>query len=224
MNSFQGEVETLAKRTAEIEVEEKKLHYKNMVTILFEELQAMGQIIKEQTQLRRSYLLQKADRLCDASALAQASVAPIGLNTPRIENNDNKDNNNSDDYFMYSDDEDDEFIERNDGDEEIATFKLENQQLARRQLQSDAEEIRMVEARMLEITRMMSTVSTQILDQHEEIEHLFEKAQESHKNMEDANISLQKANQSSADSRICMLLFLLGASFILLFNEWYSEQ
>ncbi|XP_047159131.1 syntaxin-81 [Vigna umbellata] len=78
------------------------------------------------------------------------------------------------------------------------------------------------ETKMVEMSALNHLMSTHVLQQAQQIEHLYEQAIEATKNVELGNKELSHAIQRNSSSRTFLLLFLFVLTFSILFLDWYS--
>ncbi|BAU02799.1 hypothetical protein LR48_Vigan10g020800 [Vigna angularis] len=78
------------------------------------------------------------------------------------------------------------------------------------------------ETKMVEMSALNHLMSTHVLQQAQQIEHLYEQAIEATKNVELGNKELSQAIQRNSSSRTFLLLFLFVLTFSILFLDWYS--
>nr|AFK37975.1 unknown [Lotus japonicus] len=78
------------------------------------------------------------------------------------------------------------------------------------------------ETKMVEMSALNHLMSTHVLQQAHQIEHLYEQAVEATKNVELGNKELSQAIQRNTSSRTFLLLFLFVLTFSILFLDWYS--
>lgn len=77
------------------------------------------------------------------------------------------------------------------------------------------------EASLLEISQLQSELIRHLAQQTEMVEQLYEDAVGSVAEVKRANEQLTKARERGKDGRLFLLIFILGASFSLLFLDWY---
>ncbi|MQL96887.1 hypothetical protein Taro_029555 [Colocasia esculenta] len=76
------------------------------------------------------------------------------------------------------------------------------------------------ETKMVEMSALNHLMSTHVLQQAQQIEHLYEQAVEATKNVESGNKELSQAIQRNSSSRTFLLLFLFILTFSVLFLDW----
>ncbi|KAG9317564.1 snare protein syntaxin 18/UFE1 [Chiua virens] len=130
-----------------------------------------------------------------------AAVKPLG-STPSVEN---------------SDDDDDE-LELTES--QILQFESENATILR-SVQDTLESVQQAEARLTDISNLQMELITHLTRQTELTEQLYEDAIATTSTVEKGNVQLREARRRAKDSRIFILVFLIGASLSLLFLHMY---
>ncbi|GAV56808.1 Syntaxin-18_N domain-containing protein [Cephalotus follicularis] len=90
------------------------------------------------------------------------------------------------------------------------------------ELTSLLDAVRQTETKMVEMSALNHLMSTHVLQQAQQIEHLYEQAIEATKNVDLGNKELSQAIQRNSSSRTFLLLFLFVLTFSILFLDWYS--
>ncbi|EKX43222.1 syntaxin 18 [Guillardia theta CCMP2712] len=106
--------------------------------------------------------------------------------------------------------------------EEQEMLKEENERL-QEELDSELEQMVRMEGEIAKVTAMCEVASQKIMEQATEIDALYENVVHAVEDIDAGNIQLQKASEATVFSRFFMLIFLLLASFILLFLHWYMD-
>ena len=121
--------------------------------------------------------------------------------------------------------EDDEVI----AEEEIgidegarAQLVLENEAL-QKELECVVEQAREAEQSVLHLSTLSHIFSTKVDEQSHEIARLHESAEQTSENLTKGNNYLDSAAKHSRDFRLYALVFLLSASFSLLFLDWFYD-
>jgi len=84
------------------------------------------------------------------------------------------------------------------------------------------DQVREAEKKILEISTLQQLFSTKVMEQAKQIEELYDTAVQSTMNVDSGNKMLVKTKQDMVGFRLYMLVFLIMASFILLFLHWYD--
>lgn len=148
-----------------------------------------------------------------SSNLASSLAATIGVNSnwnePRPPN-----------YSMtpVEDIEDDDEYELTAS--QIMQFEDENAAILRN-VQDTLAAVQQAESRLLEISQLQTELITHLAHQTELTDQLFEDAIATTSTMEKGNEELREAKRRGKDNRLYILIFLIGASFSLLFLHYY---
>jgi syntaxin 18 len=103
---------------------------------------------------------------------------------------------------------------------QLHVFESENAALLRT-VQSDIAALQQAESRLLEISALQSELVVHLTQQTELTDQLYEDAIASTDLVQRGNLQLKEARRRSKDSRLFILVFLIGASFALLFLHYY---
>ncbi|EJT45712.1 hypothetical protein A1Q2_00918 [Trichosporon asahii var. asahii CBS 8904] len=104
---------------------------------------------------------------------------------------------------------------------QLQEFESENSALLEH-MQSQLDSVLSAEKSLVEISQMQAELVRHLTQQTEMVDLLYDQAVASVGQMGDANRELRKARENSGQSRLMLLVFLLGMSFALLFLNWYS--
>ncbi|KAK1236738.1 hypothetical protein PQX77_000094 [Marasmius sp. AFHP31] len=115
-------------------------------------------------------------------------------------------------------DEDDDDLELSSS--QIQQFEMENENLLRN-VQDKLEAVQQAESRLLEISALQAELITHLTAQTELSEQLYEDAIATTSTVEKGNEQLREAKRRTKDSRLFILVFLIGASMSLLFLHYY---
>ncbi|OWZ75729.1 syntaxin 18 [Cryptococcus neoformans Bt85] len=105
--------------------------------------------------------------------------------------------------------------------EQIRAFESENNALLEH-MSSTLSSVLSAEASLLEISQLQSELVRHLAQQTEVVEQLYEDAVGSVAEVKRANEQLTMARERGKDGRLFLLIFILGASFSLLFLDWYA--
>ena len=119
--------------------------------------------------------------------------------------------------WLVEDDEDDE-IELSAS--QIMQFETENASILKN-VQDTLESVQQAEARLRDISTLQMELVTRLTQQTELTDQLFEDALTATSTVEKGNEQLKEAKRRAKDGRIFILVFLIGASFSLLFLHYY---
>jgi syntaxin 18 len=116
------------------------------------------------------------------------------------------------------DDDDDDEIELSQS--QIMQFETENANILRA-VQDTLESVQQAESRLMDISALQMELVTHLTRQTELTDQLYEDAIATTSTVEKGNIQLREAKRRAKDSRMFILLFLIGASLSLLFLHYY---
>lgn len=119
----------------------------------------------------------------------------------------------------------DEMEEDDDDDIELTAsqiqqFEDENATILR-SVQDTLASVQQAESRLMEISVLQSELITHLTQQTELTDQLYEDAIATTSTMEQGNEQLKEAKRRGKDSRLYILVFLIGASLSLLFVHYY---
>ena len=149
-----------------------------------------------------------------SSNLASSLAATIGVNSSW---------NETKPSYITTPTED---IEEEDEDEleltasQIMQFEDENAAILRN-VQDTLASVQQAESRLLEISQLQTELITHLTHQTELTDQLFEDAIATTSTMDKGNEELREARRRGKDSRLYILVFLIGASLSLLFLHYY---
>ncbi|KAL5483994.1 hypothetical protein EMCRGX_G020420 [Ephydatia muelleri] len=105
--------------------------------------------------------------------------------------------------------------------DERKEFEQENLQLFEA-LDSLVDEVRQIEGKVIEISRLQEIFTEKVLEQASELDKIEVSAVQSGVNVKDGNEQVRSAIKNKASIRLWILFVLVMCSFSLLFLEWYS--
>jgi len=88
-------------------------------------------------------------------------------------------------------------------------------------VQDTLESVQLAESRLMDISALQMDLVTHLSRQTELTDQLYEDAIATASTVDKGNIQLREARRRAKDSRIFILLFLIGASLSLLFLHYY---
>lgn len=115
-------------------------------------------------------------------------------------------------------DDDEEEIELSQS--QILQFESENANILRT-VQDTLESVQLAESRLMDISALQMELVTHLTRQTELTDQLYEDAIATTSTVEKGNVQLREAKRRAKDSRLFILLFLIGASLSLLFLHYY---
>ncbi|KAL1921929.1 uncharacterized protein VTP21DRAFT_10571 [Calcarisporiella thermophila] len=105
--------------------------------------------------------------------------------------------------------------------QEKSLLQLENDAIMR-ELETTADQVKEAERALLEVSTLQSALASHLAVQTQQINTLHAEALANTERMQEGNIHLTRARQRNADTRKWVLLFLIIASAVLLFLDWYD--
>ncbi|XP_061788776.1 syntaxin-18 [Nerophis lumbriciformis] len=106
--------------------------------------------------------------------------------------------------------------------EEIQMFEQENQRLVS-EMNSLVDEVRQIEGKVVEISRLQEIFSEKVLHQETEIDNIHHLVVGATENVKEGNEDIREAIKNNAGFRVWILFFLVMCSFSLLFLDWYDS-
>lgn len=106
--------------------------------------------------------------------------------------------------------------------EEIQVFEQENQRLVS-EMNSLVDEVRQIEGKVVEISRLQEIFTDKVLQQEKEIDNIHELVVGTTENVKEGNEDIREAIKNNAGFRVWILFFLVMCSFSLLFLDWYDS-
>ncbi|KAG6335332.1 hypothetical protein ID866_3764 [Astraeus odoratus] len=149
-----------------------------------------------------------------SSVLVSGFAATIGAATHRTTDS----NRNSASIASTDDETDNEDIELTQS--QILQFETENANILR-SVQDTLESVQQAEARLMDISNLQMELVTHLTRQTELTDQLYEDAMATTSTVEKGNVQLREARRRAKDSRLFVLVFLVGASLSLLFLHFY---
>ncbi|XP_063779429.1 syntaxin-18 isoform X2 [Pseudophryne corroboree] len=106
--------------------------------------------------------------------------------------------------------------------EEIQMFEQENQRLVS-EMNSLFDEVRQIEGKVVEISRLQEIFTEKVLQQETEIDNIHQLVVSATENIREGNEDIREAIKNNAGFRVWILFFLVMCSFSLLFLDWYDS-
>ncbi|XP_034095503.1 syntaxin-18 isoform X2 [Gymnodraco acuticeps] len=106
--------------------------------------------------------------------------------------------------------------------EEIQMFEQENQRLVS-EMNSLVDEVRQIEGKVVEISRLQEIFAEKVLHQETEIDSIHQLVVGTTENVKEGNEDIREAIKNNAGFRVWILFFLVMCSFSLLFLDWYDS-
>uniref|UniRef100_A0A8D0GTM9 Syntaxin-18 n=1 Tax=Sphenodon punctatus TaxID=8508 RepID=A0A8D0GTM9_SPHPU len=106
--------------------------------------------------------------------------------------------------------------------EEIQMFEQENQRLVG-EMNSLFDEVRQIEGKVVEISRLQEIFTEKVLQQETEIDNIHQLVVGATENIKEGNEDIREAIKNNAGFRVWILFFLVMCSFSLMFLDWYDS-
>ncbi|KAK7944444.1 hypothetical protein WMY93_000172 [Mugilogobius chulae] len=106
--------------------------------------------------------------------------------------------------------------------EEIQMFEQENQKLVS-EMNSLVDEVKQIEGKVVEISRLQEIFAEKVLQQETEIDNIHQLVVGATENVKEGNEDIREAIKNNAGFRVWILFFLVMCSFSLLFLDWYDS-
>ncbi|XP_039607410.1 syntaxin-18 [Polypterus senegalus] len=106
--------------------------------------------------------------------------------------------------------------------EEIQMFEQENQRLVS-EMNSLVDEVRQIEGKVVEISRLQEIFAEKVLQQETDIDNIHQLVVGATENVKEGNEDIREAIKNNAGFRVWILFFLVMCSFSLLFLDWYDS-
>uniref|UniRef100_A0AAY4B8U8 Syntaxin-18 n=1 Tax=Denticeps clupeoides TaxID=299321 RepID=A0AAY4B8U8_9TELE len=104
----------------------------------------------------------------------------------------------------------------------VFQFEQENQRLVS-EMNSLVDEVRQVEGKVVEISRLQEIFAEKVLQQETEINNIHQLVVGATENVKEGNEDIREAIKNNAGFRVWILFFLVMCSFSLLFLDWYDS-
>ncbi|KAG9305509.1 hypothetical protein G9A89_006479 [Geosiphon pyriformis] len=115
----------------------------------------------------------------------------------------------------------DDDIEQHLTAEQKMMLELENETMMK-ELEFTLSQVNKAEQALLEISNLQSVLSNHLAVQTQQTDRLYAEAIATTSRVQEGNLMLTKARQRASDARKWILIFLILASFVLLFLDWYD--
>uniref|UniRef100_A0A8D0KPR7 Syntaxin-18 n=1 Tax=Salvator merianae TaxID=96440 RepID=A0A8D0KPR7_SALMN len=106
--------------------------------------------------------------------------------------------------------------------EEVQMFEQENQRLVG-EMNSLFDEVRQIEGKVVEISRLQEIFTEKVLQQEVDIDNIHHLVVGATENIKEGNEDIREAIKNNAGFRVWILFFLVMCSFSLLFLDWYGS-
>ncbi|CAO3644380.1 unnamed protein product [Cunninghamella echinulata] len=226
------------------------IHHSNIIWLLNKLLTDVSKLQRDQQEIRLTRELEKSENhlfnsttpssmkkdIHSSTNNTSSSSSPLGINwkptkstvtTTTIINNNNNNNNiplstipPQDQELIYAHDDMDDF-EQQLSQEQIQLLEKENETMLE-EMNGTLNQVKQAEKALLEISALQTQLTNHLAVQTMQTDQLYGDSLATNEKVEQGNLQLQQARERNRGTRKFMLAFLLGASFVLLFLDWYS--
>lgn len=147
-------------------------------------------------------------------------VSSIGLPSPSLSTNSPRPDSSSAVQSLDDEFDDDDYDDMELSASQIQQFESENANILR-SVQDTLASVQQAEARLMDISALQTELVAHLTKQSEITDQLYEDAIATTASMEKGNVQLKEAKRRAKDSRLYILVFLIGASLALLFLHYY---
>ncbi|ORX61791.1 hypothetical protein DM01DRAFT_1332369 [Hesseltinella vesiculosa] len=120
-----------------------------------------------------------------------------------------------------ADDEDDDELLRDLSAEQLQVLEKENESMLE-EMNSTLNEVHQAEKALVEISTLQTQLANHLAAQTIQTDQLYGDSLATNERMEQGNVQLLQAKERNKGTRKFMVIFLFGASLVLLFLDWYS--
>ncbi|KAL5527405.1 hypothetical protein ACEPAG_6196 [Sanghuangporus baumii] len=147
-------------------------------------------------------------------------ASSIGLPSPSLSSTSPRLDSSSAGPSLDDDDDDDDDDDLELSASQIQQFESENANILR-SVQDTLASVQQAESRLMDISALQTELVAHLTKQSEITDQLYEDAISTTASMEKGNVQLKEAKRRAKDSRLYILVFLIGASLALLFLHYY---
>ncbi|KAI8367021.1 hypothetical protein EDC96DRAFT_462202 [Choanephora cucurbitarum] len=183
------------------------VHRSGMTWLLNQQLMQVSQIQKDQQEIRLTREIEKSENQLSKSTYAEAqplpeqsSSSPPPPSEPEFEDNP---------------------FEQELTSEQMQILEKENSTMLE-ELSNTLNQVKNAEKALLEIATLQTQLTNHLAAQTIQTDRLYADAIATTNRVEQGNTQLISARERNRSSRKFMVAFLVGASFVLLFLDWYS--
>ncbi|KAF9901644.1 hypothetical protein EC991_005831 [Linnemannia zychae] len=158
----------------------------------------------------------------DTNSTSTPSLSASGINGAGGTRSDlAKGISSSHDYHSRQGPADEQDFEQGLTAQERQMLEMENENIVRK-LETELNQVRQLETSMIELSTLHSTIQEHLEIQTQQTNRLHDEAQAAINHIDAGNEQLIKAGKRNNSTRKWILFFLILASFVLLFLDWYD--
>ncbi|XP_053560121.1 syntaxin-18 [Bombina bombina] len=205
-NAILDFIEDYLKRVCKLYSEQRAIRVKRVV-----DKKRLSKLKPE--QIHKSNSAQFGDKIIHLSKDSKEEAKPLGeenidKNVPDIRNT----------FSAWDDGRGEDEL----SPEEIQMFEQENQRLVS-EMNSLFDEVRQIEGKVVEISRLQEIFTEKVLQQETDIDNIHQLVVGATENIKEGNEDIREAIKNNAGFRVWILFFLVMCSFSLLFLDWYDS-
>ncbi|XP_078066267.1 syntaxin-18 isoform X2 [Mustelus asterias] len=195
------------------------IYLKNVCKVYSEQRAIRVKRVVDKKRLSRLEPEQYSNKTLVSSSERIPSIKPENSEEPALkdESNDKTFSEVQDNLDLWEESKEDEL-----SPEEIQMFEQENQRLVS-EMNSLVDEVRQIEGKVVEISRLQEIFTDKVLQQEKEIDNIHELVVGTTENVKEGNEDIREAIKNNAGFRVWILFFLVMCSFSLLFLDWYDS-
>ncbi|XP_078393645.1 syntaxin-18 [Cetorhinus maximus] len=196
-----------------------EVYLKNVCKVYSEQRAIRVKRVVDKKRLSRLEPEQHSNKMLVSSSESIPSIKPENPEELALkdESNDKTFPEVQDNLGLWEDSKEDEL-----SPEEIQMFEQENQRLVS-EMNSLVDEVRQIEGKVVEISRLQEIFTDKVLQQEKEIDGIHELVVGTTENVKEGNEDIREAIKNNAGFRVWILFFLVMCSFSLLFLDWYDS-
>ncbi|KAL9545698.1 hypothetical protein MBANPS3_007034 [Mucor bainieri] len=178
------------------------VHRSSMTWFLNQQLMQVSQIQKEQQEIRLTREIEKSENQLSKSTKPVYRPEAVDPQQHMVQQDENP-------------------FEQALSQEQIQMLEKENSVMLE-DLNNTLNQVKSAEKALLEISTLQTQLTNHLAAQTIQTDKLYADAIATTDKVEQGNLQLFRARERNKSSRNFMLIFLMGASFVLLFLDWYS--
>ncbi|KAF7730448.1 hypothetical protein EC973_002255 [Apophysomyces ossiformis] len=192
------------------------VHRSSITWLLNNKLTEVSKIQKEQQEIRVTREIEKSENRLFHTSMMMPSATNFEASSVRATIPTNTVWDQGEDQQQQID-----AFEEQLSKEELQMLEEENSQMLE-ELSNALNQVRSAEKALLEISTLQSQLTNHLAAQTIQTDKLYEEAIATTQRVEHGNLQLIKTREHNRGARKFMLLFLIVASLVLLFLDWYS--
>ncbi|KAI8343884.1 hypothetical protein BC941DRAFT_648 [Chlamydoabsidia padenii] len=211
------------------------IHRGNMIWLLNKLLMDVSKLQKGQQEIRLTRELEKSENHLFNNATTLNNVSSpsssLGLNwkpskstditTSHTESSSSSSPLTSTMGWMEDIHEDMDAFEQQLSQEQMQQLEKENESMLE-EMNTTLNQVRQAEKALMEISTLQTQLTNHLAVQTMQTDRLYGDSLATTERVEQGNLQLLQAKERNRGTRKFMLIFLLGASLVLLFLDWYS--